>query len=171
MTDAASPPTAEPGTDWRGAAATADPRVELAAIRTGLALERTRMSSDRTLMAVMRTALSLIAFGLVIFEFLHYARELFGQPELLPVPTVRKVAIALVGVGLGVLGLGIVSHAMFLRRLRRQRDQLSNRGLVPLALDLPGSIATSLAILLFIIGMVAIIRMIYRSGLLDWLGA
>ena len=53
-TDRPIVPTTEP--DWRGAAALADPRVELAAIRTGLALERTRMNADRTLMAVMRTA-------------------------------------------------------------------------------------------------------------------
>jgi putative membrane protein len=171
MIHADQPNEAHTASNWRGGAALADPRVELAAVRTGLAMERSRMSSHRTLMAVMRTALALIGFGFVLFEFLHYARELHGQPELLSVTTVRKAAIALVGVGLGILGLGIVSHGVFQRRLRRQRDLLSNRGLVPPALDLPGSIVTTLAILFFIIGMVAIIRMIYRSGLLGWLGA
>jgi putative membrane protein len=171
MIHADQPNEARSESNWRGDSALADPRVELAAVRTGLAMERTRMSSHRTLMAVMRTALAMIAFGFVLFEFLHYARELLGEPELLSVSTVRKVAIALVGVGLGVLGLGIVSHGVFQHRLRLQRDLLSNRGLVPPALDLPGSIVTTLAVLFFIIGMVAIIRMIYRSGLLDWLGA
>jgi hypothetical protein len=37
---------------------------------------------------------------------------------------------------------------------------------VPPSLDLPGSIATTLAVLLFVIGVIAIIRMVYRAGLL-----
>jgi putative membrane protein len=164
MTAADQPPDAQP--DWRGAAALADPRVELAAVRTGLALERSRMSSDRTLMAVMRTALALIGFGFVIFEYFHFARETLGKAEMFSVTAARNLGFGLVGLGLGVLGLGIVSHEVFLRRLRRQRDALSARGLVPPALDLPGSLATLLAVLLFVIGVIAIVRMIYRSGLL-----
>ena len=157
-------PTTE--TDWRGAAALADPRVELAAVRTGLALERTRMNADRTLMAVMRTALALIGFGLLVFEYFHFARESLGKAEVFSDTAARNLGFGLVGLGLGVLGLGIVSHEGFLRRLRRQRDALASRGLTPPALDLPGSVATTLAVLLFGLGVVAIIRMVYRAGLL-----
>ena len=162
--DRTSDPAAQ--SDWRGAAALADPRVELASVRTGLALERTRMNSDRTLMAVMRTALALIGFGFMIFEFFHYVSGTLGEGEIFPASTARNLGFALVGLGLGVLGLGIVSHGAFLRRLRQQRDALASRGLVPPALDLPGSIATTLAVLLFAIGVTAIVRMIYRAGLL-----
>jgi putative membrane protein len=156
----------DPGSDWRGATALADPRVELAAVRTGLALERTRMNSDRTLMGVMRTALALLGFGFALFEYFHIAGDTVGQAEVFSVAAARNLGFGLVGLGLGVLALGIVSHEVFLRRLRRQRDTLASRGLVPPALDVPGSIATTLAILLFVIGVVAIIRMAYRAGLL-----
>lgn len=163
-TDRPIEPTTEP--DWRGAAALADPRVELAAIRTGLALERTRMNADRTLMAVMRTALALMGFGLLVFEYFHFAREALGKVEVFSDAAARNLGFGLVGLGLGVLGLGIVSHEVFLRRLRRQRVALASRGLTPPALDLPGSIATTLAVLLFALGLVAIMRMVYHAGLL-----
>lgn len=166
MTDAEQVTTAAAEPDWRGPAARADARVELAAIRTGLALERTRMGADRTLMSVMRTGLGLIGFGFAIFEYFH-ARglELHENTVFSPVGA-RNVAFALVALGLGVLGPGIVSHRIFLRRLRRQRDALAARGLVPPALDVPGSIATTLAVLLFVLGVVVIVRMAYRAGLL-----
>ena len=96
----------------------------------------------------------------------HKPQFSLGKGEIFPASAARNLGFALVGLGLGVLGLGIVSHELFLRRLRQQRDALASRGLVPPALDLPGSIATTLAVLLFAIGVTAIIRMIYRAGLL-----
>jgi hypothetical protein len=78
----------------------------------------------------------------------------------------RNIGFALVGLGLGVLGPGIVSHRIFLRRLRRQREDLATRGLVPPALDVPGSVASTLAVLLFALGVAAIARMFYRAGFL-----
>lgn len=152
--------------DWRGTAAIADPRVELAAVRTGLALERTRMSADRTLMAVMRTGLALIGIGFAIFEYFHFAGGKLVEGNVFSTEAARNIGFALVGLGLGVLGPGIVSHGIFLRRLRRQRDDLATRGLVPPALDMPGSIAAALAVVLFAVGLIAILRMIHRSGLL-----
>lgn len=166
MADTGRPVEPAADLDWRGAAALADPRVELAAVRTGLALERTRMNADRTLMAVMRTALALIGFGLLVFEYFHFARERLGNAEVLSDAAARNLGFGLVGLGLGVLGLGIVSHEVFLRRLRRQRDALASRGLTPPALDLPGSTATTMAVVLFVLGVAAIVRMVYRAGLL-----
>jgi putative membrane protein len=154
-----------PAPDWRCPAAVADPRVELAAVRTGLALERTRMSADRTLMAVMRTGLALIGIGFAVFEYFHAVREALGTTRVFSLTGARNVGFSLVALGLGVLGPGIVAHRVFLRRLQRQRDDLAGRGLVPPELDLPGSIASVLAILLFALGIVAILRMALRAGL------
>ena len=151
--------------DWRGPEARVDARVELAGVRTGLALERTRMSSDRTLMAIMRTALSMIAFGIAMFEFVDSLRKHFGLSDALPQSVGRNLGIGLTALGIGVLALGIVSHVAFLRRLTAQRQDLQGRGLVPPALDLPGSLILSLAIALLIGAILAILRMAWRIGL------
>ena len=152
--------------DWRSDAASADPRVELAAVRTGLALERTRMSADRTLMAVMRTGLGLIGIGFAMFEYFKLDGRALDTGVVVSIPAAHNIGFALVGLGLGVLGPGIVSHRIFLRRLRSQRDDLAARGLVPPALDVPGSVASTLAVLLFVLGVAAIARMLYRAGFL-----
>jgi putative membrane protein len=165
MADEANTPDPATERDWRGAMAIADARIELAAVRTGLALERTRLSADRTLMAVMRTALGLIGLGAAIFEYFYSATP--QGAGSIPVTTAQNVGAALVLLGLGVLGPGILSHAVFLRRLRNQRRLLAARGLVPPSLDLPGSVANALAVALFVIGLLAIIRMAYWLGWMD----
>jgi putative membrane protein len=152
--------------DWRGPEARGDARVELAGVRTGLALERTRMSSDRTLMAIMRTALSMIGFGIAMFEFVDYLRNQLGLRDALYQAAGRNVGIGLTALGIGVLALGFVSHFVFLRRLAAQRSGLQGRGLVPAALDLPGSLILTLAFLLLVGGIAAILRMAWRVGLL-----
>lgn len=154
------------GQDWRAPAAQADPRVELAAVRTGLAFERTRMSADRTLMAVMRTSLGLIGIGFAVFEYFRATGDVPGTGNAFSSTAARSVGFALVGLGLGVLGPGIMAHRLFLRRLRRRHDELTRRGLLPPELDLPGSLATTLAMLLFAVGVIAILRMVLHSGLL-----
>lgn len=164
MTDDADTGDAGRTPDWRGAAAIADARVELAAVRTGLALERTRMSADRTLMAVMRTSLALIGFGFAIFEYFHMAAASSHTVAAFPDTDARNLGFLMVALGLGVLGPGIMSHTVFQHRLRRQRDVLASRGLVPPHLDLPGSVASALAAMLFALGVAAIIRMAMRAG-------
>jgi putative membrane protein len=153
------------GQDWRAPAAQADPRVELAAVRTGLAFERTRMSADRTLMAVMRTSLGLIGIGFAVFEYFRATGEMPGTGSSFSSAPARNVGFALVGLGLGVLGPSILAHRLFLRRLRQRCDELARRGLLPPELDLPGSLPTTLAVLLFAVGVIAILRMVMHSGL------
>ena len=77
----------------------------------------------------------------------------------------RPVSTALTALGIGVLALGIVSHTAFLRRMTARRQDLRSRGLVPPALDLPGSLILSLAIALLIGAILAILRMAWRIGL------
>jgi putative membrane protein len=143
--------------DWRGPEARADPRVELAAIRTVLALERTRMSAERTLLAVMRSGIALIGIGLAVFEFVNAPLVPAGSPS--PFLSARNVGFALVFLGLGLLGPAIAAHALFGRRLRRQWEDLAARGLAPPELDLRGSVALVLAVGFFVVGVAGAIRM------------
>jgi hypothetical protein len=46
------------------------------------------------------------------------------------------------------------------------RVELAARGLLPPALDVPGSVASTLAVVLFALGVAAIARMLYRAGFL-----
>lgn len=153
-------------TDWRGPEAKADPRVELAAIRTVLALERTRMSAERTLLAVMRSAIALIGIGLAVFEYLHAPLLPGVEAPAASLFTARNVGFSLVFLGLGMLGPGIVAGVLFRRRLRRQWLDLAQRGLAPPELDVRGSVALVLAVGFFIIGLAGAIRMVLRAGLL-----
>jgi putative membrane protein len=155
----------EPAADWRGPEALADPRVELAAIRTALALERTRMSGERTLLAVLRSGIALIGIGLVVFEYFR-APLLPGATGHWTLLSARNVGFALVFLGLGMLGPGIAAQVLFTRRLRRQWASLASRGLAPPELDLRGSVALVLAVGFFIIGLAGAIRMAYLAGLM-----
>jgi len=160
-----APPPEVAVDDWRGPEALGNARVERAAVRTGSALERTRMSSDRTLMAIIRTALSMIAFGVAMFEFVDSLRNQFGLRDTLPPAAGRNLGIGLTAPGIGVPAPGIVWHFVFMRRWSAQRRDLQGRGLVPPALDLPGSLMLSLALLLLVGGILAILRMAWRIGL------
>jgi hypothetical protein len=101
-----------------------------------------------------------------MFEYFHVGGPTLNTSVVVSIPAARNIGFALVGLGLGVLGPGIVSHRIFLRRLRRQREDLAARGLLPPALDVPGSVASTLAVLLFALGVAAIARMLYRAGIL-----
>jgi putative membrane protein len=149
--------------DWRGPEAKADPRVELAAIRTVLALERTRMGAERTLLAVMRSGIALIGIGLAVFEFV--SAPLAPAGSAMHFLSARNVGFALVFLGLGMLGPGIVAHVLFERRLRRQWQDLAARGLAPPELDLRGSVALALAVGFFVVGLAGAIRMVVLAGL------
>lgn len=133
--------------------------VELSARRTGMSFQRTRMSADRTLMSVIRTALSLIGFGFTIFQVFQKARQaqlihsdaaasLFGQ--------------ALVLLGVAMLVLGIVYHVRFMSELRRERDMLRTEGLIHAESAYPYSMTLLTAVLLLLLGLVAIVSMVFN---------
>jgi putative membrane protein len=97
-----------------------DANIELASDRTVLAIERTRMASDRTLMAQVRTSLSLIGFGFTIYQVLGKASAMLPRAS----ETARNAGLAMLLLGVAILVMGIVSHAMFDRGLARRRDRL-----------------------------------------------
>ena len=138
---------------------------ELSMRRTGMSFQRTRMSADRTLMSVIRTSLSLISFGFTIFQFFQKVRaanEATGDTG-----GARNFGAALVWVGVLVLVGGIVYHVLFMSGLRRQRESMTEAGLVHAESIFPPSLTLITAILLLVIGVTAALSIAFKIGPFD----
>ena len=96
-----------------------DVNTELSSRRTGMSFQRTRMSADRTLMSVIRTSLSLIGFGFTIAQVFEKLRD---QNVITRAAAPRNFGLALVGLGIVMLVLGIVYHLQFMLELRHLRE-------------------------------------------------
>ena len=138
-----------------------DISTELAARRTGMSFQRTRMSADRTLMSVIRTSLSLIGFGFTIYQVFHKA---FQAGMLKSGDAPLNFGIALVLLGITMLAVGIVYHLRFMLALRNQREQMKRDGLVHAESEFPVSLTLIVAVLLLIIGVLAILSMVFDVG-------
>jgi len=136
--------------------------VELSSRRTGMSFQRTRMSADRTLMSVIRTALSLIGFGFTISQFFVHLRDtnIVSMASRAP----RNFGIALVALGIATLVLGIVYHAQYMRGLRAERRAMVEQGLVHGESAYPVSMTLIVAVLLLLIGLFAIVSMVFNVG-------
>lgn len=148
----------EPNPSQSGAALISD---ELGARRTGMSFQRTRMSADRTLMSVIRTSLSLISFGFTIFQFFQKLRD---QNVLTTAAPARNFGTALVAVGIGMLIIGIVYHVQFMLALRVERKQMTEEGYIHGKSAFPPSFTLITALLVLLIGITAIISMIFHVG-------
>jgi putative membrane protein len=128
--------------------------VELSANRTSLSFERTRMSADRTLMSIVRTALSLISFGFTIYQVFSRA----VTAKLLPAGdgSARQLGLSLLALGVLMLIMGIVSHAVFGRQLTQRRDRLFSQGLLHSDIQYRATPTFVIALLLLLIGLLAI---------------
>ena len=135
---------------------------ELASRRTGMAFQRTRMAADRTLMATIRTSLSLIGFGFTIFQFFKKLQ----QANLLPVDsgTARSFGFSLVLLGVLMLTLGIFYHVRFMLQLRVQREEMRSAGLIHAQSGFPISLTLIVAVSLFLIGLLAVVGMVFDAG-------
>ena len=138
-----------------------DVNTELAARRTGMAFQRTRLAEDRTLMAVIRTSLSLIGFGFTIFQFFQSLRE---EGVITKAAAPRHFGVALVGVGILMLILGIAYHVRYMLGLRRLRQSMAEEGLIYGETVFPVSLTLITAILLLAIGLTAIVSMAFQIG-------
>jgi putative membrane protein len=138
-----------------------DISVELSSRRTGMSFQRTRMSADRTLMSVIRTSLSLIGFGFTIFQFFQKLRD---AGTLAHAAAPRNFGISLVALGIVVLIGGIIYHSQFMLHLRHQRDAMVADGLVHGESQFPVSLTLLTAIILLLIGIFAIVSMIFNIG-------
>lgn len=135
---------------------------ELSARRTGMSFQRTRMSADRTLMSVIRTSLSLISFGFTIFQFFQKLK----QNAMLESgsASVRRFGVTLVALGIGMLVLGIIYHVQFMLELRNVRHSMREDGLIHGETRFPPSLTLIIALVLLLIGIAAIVSMVFHVG-------
>jgi putative membrane protein len=138
--------------------------VELSSRRTGMSFQRTRMSADRTLMSVIRTSLSLIGFGFTIFQFFQKLREA-GTIAHAAAP--RNFGVALVLLGITMLTIGIVYHVQFMVGLRAERQAMTEEGLIHGQSHFPVSLTLITAVVLLMIGVAAIVSMVFQVGPFD----
>lgn len=138
-----------------------DISVLLASRRTGMSFQRTRMSADRTLMAVIRTSLSLISFGFTIFQVFQRLRD---SDVLTAAAPARNFGTALVALGIVMLIGGIAYHIQFMLALREERQEMAADGLIRGISPFPPSLTLFTALVLLLIGIFAIISMVFRVG-------
>ena len=136
--------------------------VEQSSRRTGMSFQRTRLSAERTLMSVIRTALSLIGFGFTIAQFFEKAKEsglLKGGSH-----SARNFGAAMMLLGVALLVLGIIYHVLFMLELRRRRNAMIAEGLIHGQSGFPASMTLITAILLLLVGITAVVSILYRQG-------
>ena len=138
-----------------------DTNTELAARRTGMAFQRTRLAEDRTLMAVIRTSLSLIGFGFTIAQVFEKLRE---QDVITKAAAPRNFGLSLVALGILMLIVGIIYHIQFMLGLRHLRELMRKDGLLHGESIFPVSLTLITALVLLIIGVAAIVSMMFQVG-------
>jgi len=126
-----------------------------------MSFQRTRLSADRTLMSVIRTSLSLIGFGFTIFQVFE---KLYQSQVLKNAKAPRRFGEALVILGIFMLVLGIGYHISFMLGLRRMRTDMKLEGLIHGESRFPPSMTLIVAILLLLIGVLAITSMTFDVG-------
>ena len=144
-----------------GAAVSESASTELSARRTGMSFQRTRMSADRTLMSVIRTSLSLISFGFTIaqgFQKLHESAVIKSASAA------RNFGAALVMIGILLLAGGIAYHVLYMVQLRRERRSLAQQQLIHAETSYPYSLSLMTAIVLLLLGLVAMVGVIFGAG-------
>lgn len=138
-----------------------DISVELSARRTGMSFQRTRMSADRTLMSVIRTSLSLISFGFTIYQVFEKLRD---AGTIVHAAAPRNFGVTLVLLGIVMLLVGIAYHVQFMLGLRHEREAMRQAGIIHAQSRFPPSMTLVTAVLLLIIGIVAIFSMVFQEG-------
>ena len=116
---------------------------------TKLAFESARASYEGTLMSWIRTATSLITFGFSIYKFFQIETPGAGQQNLLIGP--REFAFMLVSIGLVSLPLAILEYRQSIRALGAQYAGKRR------------SLAVVVAALISIVGVLALLAMIFRE--------
>jgi len=113
-------------------------------------------------MSVIRTSLSLISFGFTIYQFLgHLAAQklLSGAPH-----AARNFGQALVWLGVGMLVVGIIYHIQFMLGLRKVRRGMHDEALIHAESGFPVSFTLLVAVLLLVIGLVALVSLTFQVG-------
>lgn len=145
--DSSTPPTQQP-----------DPKNVgniLAGERTSLAFHRTLFASDRTLMATVRTSLSMIGFGFTIYSFFHSLSTTGMLEGRLPERAPVVFGLALIMLGIVLLTTAIWADMRYRRALIARSDSMSEQQLLPPSTGAPPSLAVMAAMLLLLIGVMA----------------
>lgn len=140
-----------------------DANTLMASRRTDLAYEQSGMAADRTQMSDLRTALSLIGFGFTIYKFFQEMASRSPASEAFALPA-RRFGFALVVLGVGLLVASIVSHQLYLKKVRARARELFKMGLLP---EPPGrSISPNVvvSVLLLAGGLLVILGIGLRTG-------
>lgn len=116
---------------------------------TRLAYDRTRLAYENTMMAWVRTATSLITFGFSVYKFFQI--EMKPGEEVASFVGPRGFAFLMIAFGLLSLVLGTVQHVMSIRELRAQYPAVRR------------SVAAVLAGLISILGILALLAVIFRQ--------
>lgn len=133
-------------------------RTEMSSRRTGMSIQRTRMSADRTLMSVIRTALSLIGFGFTVHEVFKKAAE---AGTISDAQAARTFGLALLVLGILLLAGGIVRQVQFAMELRHRRSAMMGDHLLHGESAYPVSITLVTAVLLLLIGLLAVASVVF----------
>ena len=118
---------------------------------TRLAVERTRLAHERTLMAWVRTATSLISFGFTIYKFFQYLRQDGSADKPPQFLGTRHFALLMIVIGLVALVVATIQHRQSMRALRLEYH------------DVPYSLATIMAALIGLLGIVGLLSVIFRQ--------
>ena len=116
---------------------------------TELAFQRTRNSYEQTMMSWIRTATSLITFGFSIYKFFQIEAPNHPQQNCLIGP--REFALMLVSIGLISLLLATLEYRESIRALGAQYAGRRR------------SLAVLVAALISILGVLALLAMIFRE--------
>ena len=119
-------------------------------ISTRLAYDRTLLAYERTLMAWIRTAASLISFGFTIYKFFQLERGFgskFGTPQIIGP---RHFALIMIATGIIGLVVATIQHRWQLNAIKRVYD------------GVPRSTAGVVAALVSVLGLLAILAVIFR---------
>jgi inner membrane protein YidH len=118
---------------------------------TKLAVERNRLAYERTLMAWVRTGVSLISFGFASYKFFEEFRKAEQLPRSNELFGVREFGFIMICIGLVVVLLATIQHIRTMHKLRAQY------------VDVPYSLAAVVALLVAILGILALIGVIFRQ--------
>jgi putative membrane protein len=118
-------------------------------ISTELAFARTRAAYERTMMSWIRTATSLITFGFSVYKFFQLEAESSVRQNRVIGP--RQFALVLVSIGLISLLLATIEHRRNIRALSAQYS--GHRW----------SLAVVVAALISILGILALVAIIFRQ--------
>jgi putative membrane protein len=116
---------------------------------TKLAYDRTRLAYERTLMAWVRTGVSLISFGFTIYKFFEEFHKT-GPDVRTSLIGAREFGTIMISIGLVAVLLATFQHVRIMHRLRAQYT------------DVPYSLAALVAFLVAMLGILALIAVIYR---------